>query len=233
MSAIKNIVPVLLALMAGVWLVVFGYPQLAGGARLFFEEDTLARLAGGVPLAKPATPALRDEAIAVWSRAAPELNDTVTWTQYGDILVSSANANNADISVRDKRLNEAAAAYRTALLLSPSNGRAWTMLAAVRLRLGATPEEASTLLRMSLRTAPHDAPLVLPRLDTAFYIWRVMPADLRADMAEQVRIATQSNLWNFVRLVHQHYMLEPVRDILAYDRNLQWTFDREYMAAYP
>jgi tetratricopeptide (TPR) repeat protein len=231
-SAIKNIVPALLALVAGVWLIGFGFPQFVGGARLFFEEDTLSRLAG-TPFAQPATPALLAEAIAVWSRAAPELNDTTTWTQYGDILVSSANANNTDIPMRDKRLAEAAIAYRTALELSPSNGRAWTMLAAVRIRLGATPEEASADLRMSLRTAPRDGPLVLPRLDTAFFIWRVMPADLRAAMLEQVRIATLNNAWAFVRLVHQHYILEPVRDLLAYDRNLQWTFDRAYMSAYP
>ncbi|HUC61876.1 MAG TPA: hypothetical protein VMF53_07955 [Alphaproteobacteria bacterium] len=232
MSPLKNIVPILLALVAGVSLVRLGIPQLVGGLPLFFQEDARSRIAGGVPTAKPATPELRQEAIEVWGRAAPILDDTNVWAAYGDILVAEANANNDKPAVRDKRLAEAQAAYRAALIESPSNGRAWTMLAAVRLRLGATPEETAALLRMSLRTAPRDPPLVIPRLDSAFYIWRVMPPDLRADMAEQVRIATVNDLWHFVRLVHEHYVLEPVRDILASDRDLQWTFDREYMATY-
>jgi hypothetical protein len=232
LQAQRNFIPILLALAAGAYLAWYSLPQLAGGAWLFSQENTLDRLGGGVPFAEKPTPGLIAEAIRAWSHAAPKLNDSETWTEYGDIMVAAANASDQNLKLRNAQLATAETAYRTALERSPSNGRAWTMLTSVRVKLGATPDEFSNLLRMSLRTAPRDPPLVLARLDSAFYIWRVMAPDLRALMADQVKIAAENDTWYFVRLVHFHYMLEPVRDILASDRDLQWTFDREYIGAY-
>jgi hypothetical protein len=232
LQAQRHFTPILLALAAGAFLAWYSIPQLIGGAWLFGQENTLDRLGGGVPFAEKPTPELIADAIGAWSHAAPKLNDSQTWDEYGDIMVTAANASDQNLKLRNAQLATAEKAYRAAIERSPSNGRAWTMLTSVRVKLGATPDEISNLLRMSLRTAPRDPPLVITRLDSAFYIWRVMPPDLRAQMAEQVRIAAENDTWHLVRLVHLHFMLEPVRDILASDRDLQWTFDRAYMGVY-
>jgi hypothetical protein len=228
----KHVSPILLALAGGLFLVFLSVPQLVGGLKLFWHERTLDRIAGA-NLTRPVTPAILADAVVSWREAAGWLDDSRIWTEYGDVLMAAARAAGTNAQLRKERLEEAVRAYHAAIARGPADARAWTMLAAARIELEATPEEIIPLLRMSLRTGPREPGLAYTRLDIAFYLWRILGDGLKAAMADQVLIATRHDIMRLVNIVRRHYLLGPVRAMLDADPVLKWRFDQMYMRLYP
>lgn len=228
----KHLLPLSLALAGGAFLVALSLPQFVGGVKLLSQERTLDNIAGGLYT----RPLSRDElaiAVSSWQAAAPLLDDSDVWTDLGNVLLAWANTDQTDAPARYQTLQEAVAAYRRALEIGPANARAWTMLAAARLEIDATPDELMPLLNMSLRTGPREPSLVLTRLDIAFFIWRVLDPALQVAMQDQVLLAAQDNPRQLAAVAHRHFLLGPVRDMLEDDRVLKWRFDDWYSRDYP
>jgi hypothetical protein len=228
----KSPVPLALAFAGGVFLVALSIPQILGGLNLIGQEGTLDSLAG-VAFARPLAPAELAAAIARWGAAAPEIDDSDTWTGYGDLLYAAAAAAGGDKARRAQLLAAATAAYRNALAEGPANARAWTMLAAARAEVDATPEQIYPILKMSLHTGPREEGLIFTRLDLAFYLWRILGPALQAAIQDQVLIAAVDDPRTLAVMTHRHYMLGPVRDMLGADPKVGRRFDAVYSRLFP
>lgn len=223
----KHLAPLILAFAGGLIVLYLSGPQFLGGVKLIAHERTLEDL-GGVPGARPVTPARLADAVSSWDKAAPLLDDGDAWVAEGDLRVAAARVAGNDQIRRIAELRLAIAAYRKALERDPANARAWAMLAVARIELDATPDEIFPLLRMSLHTGAHEPDLAFIRLDVAFFVWSILPPDMEQAMAGQVIIAARHDVVRLAQIVRRHHELGAVRDILNVDPDLKWNFDYWY-----
>ncbi len=221
-----------LTLAGGAYLIALSLPQLAGGVHLISQERTLDNLAGG-NYTRPLTGPELAADVAMWGEAAPLVDDSDTWTGYGDVLLAEAGITEATEAKHGELLAAAHGAYRKALTLGPANSRAWTMLALTDFDNGASVAPLVPLLEMSLKTGPREAGLAFPRLDIGLYFWRQLDPKLRAALQEQALIAANYSPRRLAELVHRHYQLGVARALLSVDPILKWRFDDIYSRLFP
>lgn len=198
------------ALCAGLALIAAAWPRFIAGAAIAPYEDTLRGIARGAkPL--PATLAEAREAAQVSLSWQPFDR---TYLRLGAFeLVQAGLA--AKPEARNETLDRSIGALRSGLARAPADAYGWLQLAqAIRLRHGPTPE-LNAVLRMSLRAAPYEHRLVLPRLEIAFSAWRALDEDLRRAFAPQMMRAVDTAPVDFVKATRRFFLLREVRTALA------------------
>lgn len=129
---------------------------------------------------------------------------------------------------RDMLIDQAIAADRMAARMAPTAAFSWMRLAQAKIERDGAGADIAEELRMSYRTAPNDARLVLPRLDLALTVWRNLPDDVRDMTAAQIRLAMHWYPRDLVRKTRTHYRLAEVREALRGDPAVRARFNLLY-----
>lgn len=198
-----------LALLGGAALCVIGWPRFVAGAIIAPYEDQLKKAARG----QNVTTALLNDAIqrskvsSDWVALGKSLN------LLGGLELLAARSASSPIA-QQRHLDASIAALRDGLARAPANAYSWVQLAqSVRARRGATPA-VNGPLRLSLKTAPFEHRLVLPRIDLALTSWRVIEPDIRLAMAVQFQRAVDTAPVQFARMTRRRFALRQVRRAL-------------------
>ncbi|MEX2454989.1 MAG: hypothetical protein WD470_09810, partial [Rhodospirillaceae bacterium] len=201
----------LAVLAAGVVLAVAAAPRFIGGAAMAPYEDILRSTArGGKTPTAPALDAAREGARV--SLAWFDYNRTRlrlgAFELVGAGLATTPNARRA-------ALDRSIGSLRAGLARAPGDAYGWLQLAqALRVRDGATAD-LEAALRMSLRTAPYEHRLIVPRIEIAFGAWAALAPDLRAAFRPQIVRAVDTAPVQLARATRRYFALRQVREALA------------------
>ncbi len=114
-----------------------------------------------------------------------------------------------------KILSESIAALRHGLARMPGQPYAWLQLAqAARARDGAK-RYVENYLALSLRLAPWEHRLVMPRLNIALGIWRVLGSEFKATLPRQFERAVDTAPVALAQAARRNFALGAVRQMLA------------------
>lgn len=198
------------ALCAGLALAGFAWPRFVGGAVIAPYEDMLRSVARG------ARPDVRSIDAAREAAAVSQ-----SWFAHGETmrrrgafeLVRASRAETAE--GQRAALRRSIDWLRAGLARGPGDSFAWLQLAqATRVVRGAAAE-VNPPLRMSLRTAPYEHRLIVPRLDVAFSSWPALAPDIREAMTFQIRRAVDTAPRALVRATRRNFALRQVRRAVA------------------
>ncbi len=201
--------PAVIALLMGVSLVALAWPRFIAGAAIAPYEDTLRGVARG---AKP------DPAVLDAAREGAEVS--LSWLEYDRTLLrlgafELVEAGLAPPEARRAVLDRSLAALRAGLARAPADAYGWVQLAqALRMRRGPTPE-LNAVLGMSLRIAPYEHRLVMPRLEIAFSAWRALDDTTRRALVPQLVRAVDTAPVELAKATRRFFLLREVRAALA------------------
>ena len=218
-------IPAAVALTVGIALLVFAWPRFVGGAIIAPDEDLPRKLARDIPVSQRQIDAAREEATV-----------SARWFVYGKTLnfngaLELIQASRAK-SAPDQRaaLAKSQALLRAGLMRTPADSCGWMQLAqATRALNGATPA-LNSQLRMSLRTAPFEHRLIIPRLDVAFKSWNALSPDLKAAMTGQILRAVDTAPRALARATRRNFALRQVRQAVETSEIHKRRFDIVYSA---
>lgn len=208
---IKKRIPVLFAaICVSGMLVVSSWPKFVGGAIVAPYQSTLRDLTRGrkVP---DATLINMGEALRVSRR----------WYDHGSFSINlggermMAARKSQSAAAQRKILSESIAALRHGLARMPGQPYAWLQLAqAARARDGAK-RYVENYLALSLRLAPWEHRLVMPRLNIALGIWRVLGSEFKATLPRQFERAVDTAPVALAQAARRNFALGAVRQMLA------------------
>lgn len=206
----QRILVLVVAICAGVLLIVPVWPRFISGAITAQYEDTLRDIA-------------RDRKVgsARLSETETALRVARKWTVDGKLaqslgsmrFVAARNAGSA--AAQRAALTETISALREGLARAPAQPYAWLQLAqADRARNGLTPS-IEQYLSMSMALAPWEHRLVLPRLEIALAAWPRLSPAFKSRLPGQFERAIDTAPLALARATRRSFALRAVRQMLA------------------
>ncbi len=193
--------------MVTVLLLVFGVPSLVFRlSTLSGDAPRLALLQGQV-LSDQALSELGDnrESVASWHPSA---------SLYGD-LAAIALAKWAQGGMKDRAfLQEADYWQRGALARVPSDPYGWFRLAFITETMEGDGERTAQAWRQSVASAPYEPRLIIPRLEMALRLERVLGAEAQSIYARLIGQAWEENPWHLARSARDYAYLSLVEGTL-------------------
>lgn len=182
------------------------WPRFVGGAIIAPDEDLPRKIARGEQVASRTLDAAREEAVV-----------SARWFEYGKTL-NLGGALELIRAVRAKAVEEqrdgltrSRDLLRAGLARTPADAYGWMQLAQATQALnGATPD-INMPLHMSLKTAPYEHRLIIPRLDIAFKAWSALTPDLKRELVPQILRAVDTAPRALARITRRNFALRQVR----------------------
>lgn len=220
---------VLFALCIAVVLAVLGVPRLAAGIIAAPFDDTARALGRGEGVSD------HDIRFARTSRAT-----ALSWTsnarhaaELGALNFKLATQQPRGSLERAELIERVIEADSMAASMAPTAPFSWMRLAQAKVERDGVAADISGELRMSYRTAPNDARLVLPRLDLALAFWRFLPEDVQEQTSDQIRLAMRWFPRQLVERARARYRLAEVREALHDDPEARARFNLLYFLRRP
>jgi hypothetical protein len=167
----------LLATILGVALVVLAVPRVMAHATLLPFGDVRSGLVTGRHILAHRLDEARSAFLtaAAWAPGEPSF-----WREQALIARRLARSDGASGDKRDYLLNEEAlAAARHYVRLSPGDGYAWALFAQTRIDADARPADVVQELRLARLTAPSRASVSLVHFRIAMLHWKDTPDEIR------------------------------------------------------
>lgn len=198
------------AIFAGGLLVIPAWPRFVGGAIVAPYEDTMREIARGHKIGK-----------SVLAETETALDVGQKWFDSGKLsnslgglrFVTAQSAKTA----ADQRvaLSDSIATLKNGLMQSPAQPYAWLLLAqAERARYGATASFGK-YLSLSMRLAPWEHRLIMPRLELALGAWPALSPEFKSKLPGQFERAIDTAPVALARAARQKFALRVVRQMLA------------------
>ena len=198
------------AACAAALMLIAVWPHFISGAIKAPYEDTLRDIARGKTV-PPVIIAETETALRVSQK----------WVQTGEISIALGGmrflvARNAQSAVAQRAtLDQSISALKRGLSRRPAQPYAWLQLAqAERVRNGATPS-LEKYLDFSMRIAPWEHRLVLPRLNVALGAWSALSDPFKARLPGQFERAIDTAPLQLAKVARRNFALRAVRKMLA------------------
>ena len=220
----SRLTAVVFASILALTLMGLAAPRLVSGLVSGPFDDSVRALGRGEDVSE------KDVLIARASRAAALrwYDNTRYASDLGALNYTLAVRKPRDSEDRSKLVSRAIDSDRHAVSLAPTNAFSWIRLAQAKIEEEGASADISPYLRMSYRTSPHDPRIVLRRLDIALAFWSDLPPDLKAETAEQVRLAMKWFPRELVRQTRARFRLAEVREALRGDPEARARFNLLY-----
>ena len=197
-------------LCIGLAIAAIAWPRFVSGAVDAPYEDTLRTIARGTAPTRRTI----DDAVAAAKVSLSWQAKGLTMNRIGAFELVRAGLATTPADQR-KALADSAHWLQRGLTRSPASAYSWLQLAqALQAQGGATPA-INHPLRMSLRTAPFEHRLVIPRIEVAFRTWSALDADIRDAMTTQIRRAIDTAPKALANATRRNYALRQVRQAVA------------------
>jgi len=213
---------------AGALLLVLSWPRLDTALQRVMPDAVIADLAAG----RGAAPAELTRAAARLTATLDAHDDAGAFGDLATLRLTQALAAGATTPTGTRLLGDSRQHQVQALARRPSDGFGWFRLAQATLLEDGVGEPAARYLLASLTAYPAAGELLLPRLEMAFLMWPLLPAEGRAAFAPQIRLAAAGNFWRrraLVDLTRRRFALPQVRAALRDDPALAAEFERFYL----
>ena len=214
------------ALVVGLAVVALALPRAVSGILVAAAEDVSSALGRGE---RPAQARLAVAAAA--HRAALDWFDSPSIrTDLAAIELARASEPALPPRLRRAFLDAAITDYRGGLARGPARPYGWTQFAEAAFARDRMRARLDPLLDMSMATARREPPLVFRRIELGFRAGRILDAETRTAIRDQVRLAAAAAPRPLAEFARDAFALGWVRDALAADPSLLRRFEAAYFS---
>lgn len=211
----------------GLVLVALAVPRLISGVSLARHGETVARLGTLERLGMPTKPELQ---AAVESRrsALMAVKSGRSYAELGALYLAQARVAGFDSRAGEMLLDQALAALRESVAVSPAQPFAWTQLALAMYAREPGNPNLSRLIAFATEIAPYEPRLVTGRTDLGLAAWDRLDDRTRDLIAAQIRLAASHAPLALADAAKRSGRFSTVRSVIDDDPTLL----RNFLSAY-